>query len=336
MSATVPAPSAAAAAPRAAGEGRALALASAVFGMALVFAQDVVPAWTGFHTWQYAAALALATLAVAGYAWGARTGADGDFGTRVFVAAIGAVVVMCAGIASGLLGPDTETVVRAPGTVAPLPDVGAAGFFPVADPGALVRGDAHILIRRRDGSSLEVGPGERRFVGATSLETTAQIAAYVEARDAGGRRLTITQPANSAFLSPVLLFPQRVTVAGRELPADAFATPALHRQIKAFYFSKDAAASTQHGLGGKEAVLLAVDDDAGRLEPGGIGFVTSGADAPIGGVRFHVAIGTYPALVVSAVPFPPALWLGGALVLAGLAYTLLVPRPRRSITAADA
>ena len=305
---------------------RAVAVGSAVFGMALVFAQDVVPSWAGFHTWQYVAALVLAAIAAMGYALGARTGTDGVVGTWLALAMVGAVVVMAAGIASGLLGPDTETVIRAPGTVAPLLDVGAAGFFPVADPATIVRGDARIHIRKRDGTSVDVGPGDRRFVGTTALETVPQTAAYVEARDGGGARLTITQPTNSAFLSPVLLFPERVQIAGRMLPSDAFATPALHRTIKAFYFSKDAASAAQaHGLGNKAAVLFAVDDDDGRLEPNGIGFVPSGGDAAIGGLRFRVSVGTYPALRISAVPAPLALALGAGVFALGIALAFVRP-----------
>jgi hypothetical protein len=139
-------------------------------------------------------------------------------GRRLAIASIGAVVVIVAGIASGLLGPDTETIARAPGTVAPLPDVGAAGFFPVADPATIARGDAQLEVRRRDGTSIDVGPNVRRFFGTTALETAPQMAAYVEARDGSGGRLTITQPTNPAFLSPVLLFPERVTIAGRSHP----------------------------------------------------------------------------------------------------------------------
>jgi hypothetical protein len=305
---------------------RAVALASAVAGMALVFAQDVFPAWAGFHTWQYTAALVLATIAVTGYALDARKGTDGEVGRRLAIASIGAVVVIVAGIASGLLGPDTETVARAPGTVAPLPDVGAAGFFPVADPATIARGDAHVQVRRRDGTSIDIGPNERRFSGTTALETTPQMAAYVEARDASGGRLTITQPTNAAFLSPVLLFPERVTIAGRSLPSDTFSTPSVRRTIKAFYFSKDEVAAAAHGMPGREAVLLVVDEDAsGKLAPGGIGFVPSGSNATIGGVRFHVTVGTYPALVISAVPSPPALWIGGLLFLAGVAYACGFP-----------
>ncbi len=306
---------------------RAVALASAVGGMLLVFAQDVYPAWSGFHAWQYTAALTLAAIAVVGYALGARKGTDGDVGTRIVIAAIGATVVIVAGIASGLLGPDTETVARTPGTVAPLPDVGAAGFFPVADPATIERGDAHVEIRRRDGSSVDIPPGARRFVGTTAIETTPEVAAYVEARQPNGSRLTITQPQNTSFLSPVLLFPERVPIGGVVFPADGFATPAIQRQIKAFYFSKAEVAKSTHGTPGKEAVLLAVDDENGKLIQSGIGIVPSGADATIGGIRFRVAAGTYPALLISAVPYPPALWIGGLLFVGGLAYAYSYARP---------
>jgi hypothetical protein len=305
---------------------RAVALGSAVFGMALVLAQDIAPSWAGFHTWQYAAALAIAAVAAIGYALGARSGSDGEAGTRIAFAMLGAVVVIAAGIASGLLGPDTETVIRAPGTVAPLPDVGAAGFFPLADPAAIARGDARVEIRRRDGSSLDLGPGERRFVGTTALETTPQLAAYVEARDPSGARLTITQPTNAAFLSPVLFFPERITVSGRTMPIDSFAIPALHRHAKAIYFSKAAAAVLrEHGIANHQAVLFVVDDDDGHLLPGSIGFVPSGGEATVGGIRFRVAVGTYPSLVISSVPAPLALWLGGAVFALGIAAAFVRP-----------
>jgi hypothetical protein len=310
-----------------------VALAAATLAVALVFAQDVVPAWAGYHTWQYSAALAIAAVAVLGYAFGARKGLEGDLGRRLTFAMTGALVIIAAGIASGLLGPDTETVARAPGTVAPLPDVGAAAFFPIAGPATIAAGDATIALRRRNASELEIGPGGRRFVGATVVELVPKPAVYVEARDPSGAHLTITQPTNPSFLSPVLLFPQEVPLANTVLPADAFATPAVHRQIKAFYFSKSASlAAKNHGLAGREAVLFAVDDDAGKLVPGGIGFAASGEGVDLGGVRLRPTVGTYPALVISAVPYPAALWLGGVLFFGGLGYGFL-RRPAARTTA---
>jgi hypothetical protein len=307
----------------------ALALAAAAVGIALVFAQDVAPAWTGYHTWQYSAALAIAAVAVGGYALGARKGEDGEIGLRLTFAMTGALVIIAAGIASGLLGPDTETVQRAPGTVAPLPDVGAAAFFPVAGPASIASGDTSVSLRRRNASSFDIAAGGRQFVGATVVESVPKPAAYVEARDPAGAHLTITQPTNPSFLSPVLLFPQEVPLANAVLPADAFATPALHRQIKAFYFSKSAStAARNHGIAGREALLFAVDDDSGRLVPGGIGFATSGQAVELGGVRLRPTLGTYPALVISAVPYPPALWLGGVLFFAGLGYGFFRGAPK--------
>jgi hypothetical protein len=308
-----------------------LALVAAAAGILLVLAQDVAPSWTGYHTWQYSAALAIAAVAVAGYALGARKGEDGEIGMRLTFAMTGALVIIAAGIASGLLGPDTETVQRAPGTVAPLPDVGAAAFFPVAGPATIAAGDASVSLRRRNAAQLDIGPGGRQFVGATVVESVPKPAAYVEARDSAGGHLTITQPTNPSFLSPVLLFPQHVPVANVVLPADAFATPALHRQIKAFYFSKSAsAAARNHGIAGREAVLFAVDDDAGQLIPGGIGFAASGQGVDLAGVHLRPTLGTYPALVISAVPYPPALWLGAVLFLGGLAYGFLRGSTRRA------
>jgi len=313
---------------------RAFALAVAALTLALVLAQYVVPSWAGFHTWQYAAVLALCALGLLGYVGSSRKGEDGETGVRLIVPMIGALIVAAAGAASGLLGPDTETVSRAPATVAPLPDVGAAAFFPNADPAAIARGDARIVLRRRNGGNLELASGERRFLGSSALEQRSQSAAYVEASDAHGNHLTITQPTSPAFLSPVLLFPQTIPIAGRNLPADAFATPALHRQIKAFYFGP---AVTQSGelrgvRPGEPAVLFAVDDESGRLVPGGIGFVQGDASVVLGGVRLRATLGTYPQLVISAVPAPLAMWLGALCFLGGLLFAF-VPRGRALVPA---
>ncbi len=317
---------------------RTFAIAVAVLALGLVFAQLFVPSWAGFHTWQYAAALLLCAIGLFSYIGAARKGEDGEIGNRLIVAMIGALVIIGAGIASGLLGPDSETVSRAPATVAPLPDVGAAAFFPNADAATIARGDARVVLRRRNGSSVELAPGAPGFFGTTAVEQRAQAVAYVEATDLHGNHLTITQPTNAAFLSPVLFFPQQLEVAKRMLPADAFATPAVHRQIKAFLFSAVATTSANfHGVQpGVPAVLFAVDDDNGQLVPGGIGFAQGDRTLELGGVRLRATVGTYPILVISAIPAPAALWLGGACFLGGLLFAYL-PRGRgRSLAPAVA
>ena len=300
---------------------RSIALFAAVAGMAAVLAQLVFPAWSGFHSWQYAGALALAGLAILTYFGAARKGEDGEVGRRLPIALIGALVVLVAGLAAGLLGPDTDTIARAPGTVAPLPDAGAAAFFPNVEAAGIASGDAQIELRRRDHSVIELPTGARRILGTLTMETTPHVAAYVEARDPAGRHLTVTQPTSSAFLSPVLLFASTVKIMDRDLPADAFAVPALHRQVKVFYVKRGSAVAGQlHGLGQTDAVLFAVDDDTGRPVPGGIGFAPSGTTVELGGVRLSAAVGTYPQLVVSAAPSPIALWLGGLTFVGGLIF----------------
>jgi peptide/nickel transport system substrate-binding protein len=306
---------------------RTFALSAALGGIALVVAQFVVPAWPGFHTWQYAALLAIAVGVVLWY------------GKGLMIAMIGASIVIFAGLASGLLGPDTQTIVRAPGAVAPLPDAGAAAFFPNAGADAVARGDLGIVLRRRNGGTIAIAPGQRRFVGSTALEVAPQSAAFVEARTANGNHLTVTQPTSATFLSPVLLFPQTIRLSPqREVPADAFAVPALHRQVKAFYFSKAATQSIhKNGVTGNEAVLFVVDDEVGKPVPRAIGFATSGATLALGDLQLRATIGTYPALVVSAIPSLPVVWIGGALFVLGLLYAFaLIGRRSRLVPAVAA
>ena len=307
---------------------RSVALVAAVGLAVAVFAQDFFPAWPGFHTWQYAGAAAILMIAVAGYVGAASKGKDGERGYRLLLAMGGALVIGMTGLASGLLGADTLTIARAPGTVVPLPDLDAAAFFPNADAPSISQGDAEILLRRRDGSTLSVPAHGRRFVGSFALEVHPQTAAFIDARDERGDHLTVTQPTGTAFLSPVLLFPSSVQIQGQTLPADTFATPAVHRRVQAMYFSPRAGASTRvhQMVGTRAAILFAVDDESGHLVNGGLGVAADGSEALIGGIQLRPAIGSYPALVISAVPAPLPLVIGGIGLLAGLVWAFAWPR----------
>jgi peptide/nickel transport system substrate-binding protein len=305
------------------------ALVAALCGIALVAAQYPYPRWPGFHTWQYAALLMIVAATIVAYLIGARKrGGSGE--KPPTIAMFGALIVIFAGMASGLLGPDSETIARAPGTVAPLPDVGAAAFFQNAGPEAIARGDLSVILRRRNGGALEIAPGARSYVGTTMLETEPHLAAFVEARDLHGNHLTITQPTNAAFLSPTLFFPQTVAIDGRELPNDAFAIPALHRQVRAFYFSQEAtAALPARDVAGGPALLFEVENDSGHQLAHGIGFDRSGHEVTLGGVRLRATIGTYPELVLSAIPSIPATAFGIALFTLGLIFAFW-PASRRA------
>jgi hypothetical protein len=91
------------------------ALAAGFVACAVVIAQIVVPGQPVFHTWQYALALAVLAYLLISYVAPATRGTDGPVGKMVAVALLGALIVVADGLASGLLGPDTETISRAPG-----------------------------------------------------------------------------------------------------------------------------------------------------------------------------------------------------------------------------
>jgi len=279
--------------------------------LALVCAQDVAPDAAAFHDWPYALLLA-AVLFLVLRARGRTPGTAGDF------VRAGTAIVAFAGLASGLLGPETQRIARAPGTVAPLPDLRSAAFFPSAGAAEIAGAPLGIAFRRRDAPAFEIPSGGHRLTGTFAIAVRPQPAAFVDVRDAEGRRLTVTRPTG-AFLSPVLGFPERVAIDGRTYAADGFSVPARRARVRAIYFPSERVtrASTRRALGGRPGILLAVDDEAGRPVSGGIGLAPSGKPVRVGGLRFLVTVGTYPELVVSATPATPAVELGTACIIGG-------------------
>jgi hypothetical protein len=237
------------------------------------------------------------------------------------------VVAGIAGLASGLLGPDTVSVAGTPGTVVPVPALGAAAFFGVADATTIARGSAGVVLRRKADREIALVPSVHRVVGESLVYLEPHPAAYVDAYDERGAHLTVTQPTNASFLSPVLLFRQRQRIGALDVPFDTFATPALHRVVRALYFTpRDLAQFNRANAGMKEpALILTVADDVGK--PLGIKLAAAGQDVTIAGIRVRATLGAYPALAVAAAPPTWALVLGVALFVLGLAWSVL---PQRS------
>ncbi len=300
---------------------RAAALIAAAASSALVAAQVTVPRWSGFHTWEFAATLAVLIWVLGSYALALRKRPDGEDAARYIVAIIGFLIIAAAGLIDGLLGPDSELVQRAPGAVAVIPQARIAAFFPAVDAMAVKRGAVGITLRRQGGAALHLAPGGRTYLGATVLDAVPRVAAYVEGEDRAGDHLTVTQPTNPAFLSPVALFSQAVPIAGGTVPAESFAVPARHRTLKVFYFAGGSIPGLQaRGFGNGAVVLFAVDDERGALVPGGIAAAANQRFVTVGDLELRATLGTYPALAVSSIPSPALLWLGGALSLGGLLY----------------
>lgn len=300
------------------------ALAVALLAIALVVAQDAFPATALYHTWQYALALAVALALIVAYAGGARRDRDAR-AKRLIVALAGAAIVDLAGLAAGLLGPDTATIVGTPGTVVPIPALGAAASFAPADPQTLERGTANVTLHWRDRSSTELRPSSRRIVGETLLYLEQRPAAYVETFDAQGAHLTMTQPTNASFLSPILLFRDRQRIAAFDLPFDTFAMPAKHRVVRALYITADQLTRFGHarvaaGASGPAIILSAADDRGTSL---GIAIAASGQSVDIAGIRVRVTIGSYPALAVAAAPLTWLLVLGAVLFVGGSVWAFM-------------
>ena len=302
---------------------RIAALAVAAIVIALAVAQDIYPQTPLYHTWQYALALAIGLTVALAYANGARRGAGGIAGKRAVLAMAGAVVAGVAGLASGLLGPDTASVAGTPGTDVTVPALDAAAFFGAADAGAIARGSAGVILRRKAGGEIDLSPAAHRVMGESLVYLVPQPAAYVDAYDERGAHLTVTQPTNASFLSPVLLFRQRQRIGELDVPFDTFATPALHRVVRALYFTpRDLAQFNRANGDTKEpALILSVADDSGK--PLGIKLAAAGQDVTIAGVRVRATLGTYPVLAVAATPPVWALVVSVALFVLGLAWSVL-------------
>ena len=287
----------------------------AFVAIGLTLAQDLRPGLDFYHTWQYAAMSGIAILLMASYAWSARTGADGASGKRVAIAMVGALTIAVAGFLSGLIGPDTVTVSGSPGTVTPIPDLRAAAFFGQADPATIAHGDAVVDLRKKNSVPIVVPAGKHLYLGTSIVSLGARPAAYISARDLRGNHLTVTQPTNGTFLSPVLLFPNKQPIRDKVYPLDTFATPALHRIARVLYFTADDAATFNH-LGSKQpALVISVNADSGKTV--GLTIAPSDREVTVGDLRITATIGTYPEISIASAPHPLALAIGLLMFLGG-------------------
>lgn len=232
----------------------------------------------------------------------------------------GAALCSLAGIASGLFGPDDQTIVGAPGQRVPVEGLGVL-VFPIA-----AESDAAtpVSIERPMHAPMEVSE-RTRYAGGFMLRSVPREVAYVEARDLRGNHLTITQPAAAAFLSPVLLMRQRQTIAGLDLPFDSFNVPAARRVVKALLFTRAQAAMVLHGADhvGSAAVLFAVDDENDRPLHNAIALSDAGRTVRAGGLLLRASVGSYPAVELVSAPNLAATVLGTVLILAGVIALLL-------------
>lgn len=204
----------------------------------------------------------------------------------------GGALIVLAGVASGLLGADTQTIAGAPGSTVTSRDFGAIDF-------------------PTDASQIPA----RRYTMFAVFTAQPHDVVHVQAYDARGNHLTITQPANPGFpfLSPVLLMQHTSRVAGFDVQTDEFVLPAVSRTVKAVLFTPSQIAMLNTRLpAGAPGVLFDV-------QPGGaIAMVSSGEEKAVGGVRLRADVVNYPQLQAASIPFLPLSGAGVIVLAAGL------------------
>jgi hypothetical protein len=229
---------------------------------------------------------------------------------HAIVPAFGVAIVTFATIASGLLGPDEQVIVASPGESVRLDALGENLVFPL---------------------DVNVSPiSGRVYRGAFVLEPVPRTVVRLEARDARGGTLTITQPTGEAFLSPVLLMRTKQTIDGFSLPFDSFAVPSLHRQIKAVLFDP-ADAIRMSSLAPGYSVLFDLQDDAERQVPGGIGVAHNGETRSFGNLRLRPTVLQYPGVRVIAIPDVRAVIAGSLIAIGGLTAAFLLTKRRPAL-----
>jgi len=292
-----------------------IVLAAAV--IAAVIVEIALPGQDTYHAGWYNVALcglAVVTIAVARRRFGAARGARRRAG--IVAVAFGAVSCALAGVASGLLGPDNQSVVGAPGQRIRIDGLGTLAFA-LADSGG-----ATVTLERSMRRPLDIGSSARN-AGSFIVRAAPRDVVYVEARDLHGNRLTITQPTGSVFLSPVLLMQRRQTIAGMDLPFDSFNVPAAKRVVKAVMFTPAQAAMLGRNAEiGKPAVLFAVDDENDRLLPHAIVLGSGGKEVQAGGLLLRGRVASYPAVEVMSAPNLIAVAVSALLVAGGIVAAL--------------
>jgi hypothetical protein len=234
----------------------------------------------------------------------------------VWLFSLGIAAVAFAGVTSGLLAPDNQTIVGAPGSSVPVAQAGGTLVFPLAQDAD----DASVMLEHGSGAS---PVGRERFTMNALLRAADRTVVAIDARDARGAHLTITQPTGAAFLSPVLLMQQQQTIGGLSLPYDSFALPGVHRIVKTVLFSA-AQAGALPALAGANGpvVLFDLEDETGTSIPHGISIAPSGRTVTIAAIRLTPRVLSYPAIGVIAVPNVAVVAAGILAAAIGLVLTL--------------
>lgn len=297
--------------------------------VAAVVVELVLPGKSVYHAgWYNVSLAALAIIAILSGRRHLRANADAKLRFVAVALMTGAAIAGLAGVVSGLLAPDAQTFVGAPGQRLRVESLGTLDF-PLASAESAATGA--VTLERPLHHVVTIGDAPY-YAGNFVLHATPRDVVYVEARDLRGNRLTVTQPSGSVFLSPILVMEHRQTIAGMDLPFDTFSVPAAQRVVKAVMFTAAQAAMLLRGGAalGEPAVLFAVDDENQRPLPNAIALSAGGRAVNAGGLMLRGQVMSYPAIEVAATPNVVATAFGALLVLAGVIGAIATSSSRRS------
>lgn len=285
---------------------------------------ELRPYLTAVHRWEAALAMALAGvfLLLAVLRTLAQPSRQEGFAA---LGALGGIVIAASFLAGELLVGPPQRIGAAPGqTYRPPHSAHVALEFPHASAADLRGGRSPAAVDVIVGAqqqSLTVGQELR--VHSYVLRCESWPAAFVQAWSDRHVGQTVTQPTGSAFVSPVLQFP---SLDKDGLPVDAFAVPALHREVRLKYYP---------GLPSRGIdipfVQLEIDEENGG--PLFSGVAVNARPVRRAGMELTFNLGTYPVVWMAGAPDPLPYGVGMVMLIAGLLGFVFSLRRKEQIIA---
>lgn len=269
------------------------------------------------HQWWFALAVSGAGLYLVWTAIANIVAVQGGSRPLALVALGGVLLAACVAFAAFLVG-EPQRVPAAPSQAyRPPRSMGVALEFPaVAQPPSGPNAWPDSVVVDDSGGSKAARAGDVIRAGAFVFRVTSGPIAYVDARAASGKPVTVTQPDAAAFLSPFLSFES----FDGDQPADFFALPALHRTVQVDYW----AGLPARGIDVPFLALRISEENSSTALYEGV--AVSGRTLRHAGVALTFVLGTYP--VVTASSAPPLIPFGAGLAMIAAGVVGLLVRGR--------
>jgi hypothetical protein len=266
------------------------ALALAIVAAAAAALFELRPFLSAFHTWVFTVAAALAALIMIAAGLSSARSAEPETRFAALGSLGGALLAGSIAVAAFLVGPP-HIVFGVPGQMQRVGPSGTISYPELSERDLAAGASRDSVTVSGGGRSTQLEAGSVTRLGWYVFAARSGPIAYVRAQAPNGSPATITQPTGASFVSPYLLFPQ----PRGEQVADAFAVPALHRTVRAVYYS----GLPERGIT-TPFVLLEVSEENGAALARGV--IVSGKPFAAPGVKLAFELGAYPIVSVASAP----------------------------------